>query len=129
MSVVESRVVGNDYTIAWRSERYRIPAGQAKPRMRKQQVQIEQRLDGGLWLRWGGQQIELEPCREAVAAPAPIEPALKPNPKPKPKPKSKAKPNRAWMDGFWIGDPAKRRPPLSAAALPLRAPFAADKGA
>lgn len=122
LSAVESRVVGNDYTIAWRSERYQIPAGQAKPRMRKQQVQIEQRLDGELWLRWGGQQIELEECREALAVPAPIKPAFKPKPKPKPLP------NRAWMDGFWVGDPAKRRPPLSAAPVALRAPSAADKG-
>ena len=120
LSAVEPRVVNNDYAIAWHGKRYQLPAGQAKPRMRKQRVQIEQRLDGGLWLRWGRQRIALHECREAPPAPPPAKPVLKP--------KTKPKPNRRWMDGFWVGDPAKRRPPLSAAPVALRAPSAADNG-
>jgi len=120
LSHIEQRVVNNDFTIAWQGKRYQIPAEQAKPRMRKQKVQIEQRLDGVLWLRWSDKQIELEECLEAVAEPAPVKPAFKP--------KTKPTGNRAWMDGFWIGDPAKRRPPLSATPVALRAPSAADKG-
>ena len=120
LSEVEQRVVANDYTLAWRGKRYQIPAGQAKARMRKQRVELEQRLDGGLWLRWGEQRIELHECREIAAAAPPAKPAFKP--------KAKTKPNRAWMDGFWVGDPAKRRPPLSTAAVALRAPSAADNG-
>jgi hypothetical protein len=120
LSEVEARVVGNDYTIAWRGKRYQIPAGQAKPRMRKQRVQIEQRLDGGLWLRRRDKQIALEECGEAVAAKQAAKQAAKP--------KTKPKPNRGWMDGFWVGDPAKRRPPLSTASVALRAPSAADNG-
>jgi biotin operon repressor len=118
LSEVEQRVVSNDYTIAWRRKRYQIPAEQAKPRMRKQTVQIEQRLDGGMWLRWADRQIELKECLEPVAPPAPPKPAFKP--------KTKPKGNRAWMDGFWIGDPAKRRQSSSAAPVALRAPSAAD---
>lgn len=120
LSTVEQRVVSNDYTIAWRGKRYQIPAGQAKPRMRKQRVEIEQRLDGGLWLRWGNIRIELAECREAAPAVTPAKAAFKP--------KTKPKPNRAWMDGFWVGDPAKRRPLLSATPVALRAPSAADNG-
>ncbi len=41
LSEVEARVVSNDYTIAWRGKRYQITVEQAKPRMRKQKVQIE----------------------------------------------------------------------------------------
>ena len=118
LSEIEPRVVSNDYTIAWRGKRYQIAVEQAKPRMRKQRVQIEQRLDGGLWLRWREGQIELDERCEPVAAVAPVRPAFKP--------KTKPKPNRAWMDGFWVGDPAKRRPPLSATPVALRAPSAAD---
>jgi hypothetical protein len=121
LSQVEQRVVNNDYTLAWRGKRYQIPTGQAKPRMRKQRVELEQRLDDGLWLRWRQGRIELHECREAPPAPPPAKPVLKP--------KTKPKPNRSWMDGFWVGDPAKRRPPLSAAPVALRAPSAADKGA
>lgn len=118
LSAVEPRVVTNDYTIAWRGKRYQIPAGQAKARMRKRRVEIEQRLEGGLWLRWGRQRIELHECREAPPASPPAKLVLKPRTNPKP--------NRRWMDGFWVGDPAKRRPPLSAAPVALRAPSAAD---
>ena len=125
LSEVEGRVVSNDYTIAWRGKRYQIGVEQAKPRMRKQAVKIEQRLDGGLWLRWQEGRIELHECSETVAAAPPAKPAVKP----RVKPGAKAKPNRSWMDGFSVGDPAKRRPPLSAAPVALRAPSAADNGA
>jgi hypothetical protein len=120
LSAVEPRVVTNDYTIAWHGKRYQLPAGQTKARMRKRRVEIEQRLEGGLWLRWGRQRIALHECREAPPAPPPAKPVLRPQ--------TKTKPNRAWMDGFWVGDPAKRRPPLSAAAVAPRAPSAADNG-
>jgi len=118
LSEVEQRVVGNDYMIAWRKQHYQIPAEQAKPRMRKQTVQIEQRLDGGMWLRWSDKQIELKECLEPAPPPSPV--------KPSGKPKTKPSGNRAWMDGFWVGDPAKRRRSLSTAPVALRAPSAAD---
>ena len=57
LSHVEQRTVGNDYTVAWRGRRYQIPAPQARPRMRKAAVRVEQRLDGALWLRWQQQEI------------------------------------------------------------------------
>ena len=65
--------------------------------------------------------MELAECVEAAAAAQPTKPASKP--------RAKGKPNRRWMDGFSVGDPAKRRPPLSAAPVALRAPSAADNGA
>ena len=59
LSHVEPRVVGNDYTVRWQRRRYQIPAREAKPRMRKASVRIEQRLDGELWLRWQQGEIRL----------------------------------------------------------------------
>jgi hypothetical protein len=47
-SEIEPRVVSNDYMIACRGKRYQVPVERAKPRMRKQPVQIEQRLGGGV---------------------------------------------------------------------------------
>lgn len=120
LSEVEQRVVSNDYTLAWRGKRYQIPREQAKARMRKQRVELEQRLGGGLWLRWGEQRIELHECGEAPPAAPPAKTVFKP--------KTKPKPNRAWMDGFWVGDPAKRRQPFSTAPVALRAPSAAENG-
>lgn len=120
LSEVGERVVTNDYTLAWRGKRYQIPGEQAQARMRKQRVELEQRLDGRLWLRWGSERIELHECEQAPPPPPPAKTVSKPRPKPKPNP--------AWMDGFWAGDPAKKRPPFSTAPVALRAPSAAENG-
>ena len=63
LSHVEPRVV--DYTVRWQGRRYQIPAREAKPRMRKASVRVEQRLDGELWLRWRECVIPLRECRES----------------------------------------------------------------
>ena len=119
LSEVGERVVGNDYTLAWGGKRYQAPAERAKARRRKRRVELERRLGGGVWLRWGDERIELSECREtAEPATATAEPKPK---KPRPKPTG----NRSWMNGFWVGDPAKRGPSLPAAPVALRAPCAA----
>lgn len=113
LSHVESRQVGNDYTVSWHGQKWQIPLAEAKPRMRGQAVRVEQRLNGELWAAWQGREIRLQEC---VPAP-PSVPAAAPAPKP---PQTKGV-RRRWMDGFWIGDPAKRRPsPVTPVAL--RAP-------
>ena len=126
LSRVERRVVGNDYTISWRGRRYQIPAEQAKPRMRKAVVRIEQRLDGELWLRWNQGAMLLRECLEADGTPArSAAQAVRNTPAPTKQPKkSKAR----WMDGFVLGDPAKRREPLPATPVALRAPSVAGSG-
>jgi len=126
LSRVERRVIGNDYTISWCGRRYQIPAEQAKPRMRKAAVQIEQRLDGALWLRWNENTIPLRECLHADGAPAqpPVKPTRKTAVPPPPSKKSK----RRWMDGFVLGNPAKRHEPLPATPVALRAPSVAGSG-
>lgn len=127
LSHVERRVVGNDYTVSWRGKRYRIPAQQAKPRMRKEAARIEERLAGALWLRWQDGEICLSECREPEAA-AP-KGASRPMPKPARRPQAAGKPKRKsrWMDDFQVGDPTKRPTDLAAAPVALRAPSAAAK--
>lgn len=107
-------MVGNDYTVRWQRRRYQIPVREAKPRMKKVSVRIEQRLDGGLWLRWQTREIHLHECgdpevatnsstTDAVDKPARKAPTRKAPAKRRPKHKSRR------MDGFSIGDPAPRR--------------------
>jgi transposase len=105
LSFVEERVVANDYTISWLGQHYQIPLAQAKPRLRKAKLRIEQRLSDELVARWENQDLVLTVCvRETSTAAIPASLA-------KPTRQSKrAIPNRAWMQNFWAGDPAKRSP-------------------
>ncbi len=113
LSFVEERSVANDYTISWCGQHYQIALDQAKPRMRRAKLQVEQRLSGELVARWENQELLLIPCtRESFTN---IAPALN---------RAHRKPlraigNRMWMQNFWAGDPAKRRPgPKSAPSSP-----------
>ena len=129
LSRVERRVIGNDYTISWRGRRYQIPAEKAKARMRKAAVRIEQRLDGELWLRWNQGTIRLRECLEAewTAAGDPARQIAKAARK-TPANNKQAKKKSRWMDGFVLGDPAKRRQPPPATPVALRAPSVAGSG-
>ena len=130
LSHVERRVVGNDYTVKWQRRRYQIPAREAKPRMRKASVRVEQRLDGELWLRWQECEIQLRECGETEVAAHPrttdAEDKSASN-TPTRKAPTKRTPQRKsrWMDGFSIRDPAPRRAPSPATPVALRAPSAA----
>ena len=112
LSFVEDRVVANDYTISWLGQHYQIPLEQAKPRMRKAKLRVEQRLTGELLVCWQDRQIALAACtpeqRKGSAAAAVRKPAQRP----------KTMPNRNWMKNFWAGDPAKRLTGKSAAQSP-----------
>ena len=126
LSRVDRRVVGNDYTISWHGRLYQIPAEKAKPRMRKTAVRIEQRLNGELWLRWQQGALLLQECLEADGTPA--RPTAKAARKTPANNKQPRKSKRRWMDGFVLADPAKRREPLPATPVALRAPSAAGSG-
>lgn len=122
LSRVEQRVIGNDYTISWRGRRYQVPAEQVKPGMRKAAVRIELRLNGELWLCWRRAVIPLRECVDADGTPArSAAPASRKTPARTQQPK---KNKRRWMDGFVVGDPAKREP-LPATPVALRAPSVA----
>jgi hypothetical protein len=108
------RTIANDYTLSWFGKRYQIPASQVRPRMRKAKLRVEQRLNGELVARWNSADITLRLCEEPAIVSSPVA-----QPK-QPKPARSLR--RPWMDGFWIGDPAKKRsvPPVTPVAL--RAP-------
>lgn len=110
LSFVEERTVANDYTISWLGQHYQISLEQAKPRMRKAKLRVEQRLSGERVARWENQELWLTPCARQSISPS-VATRLRP---PTRKPKRTA-PNRAWMQNFWAGDPAKRPPPTKPA--------------
>jgi biotin operon repressor len=115
LSYVETRTMENDYTLRWFGERYQIEKGEIQPRMRKAAVRVEKRIDGTLVAQWQGRSLALTVCPQ----PAPAQPVVK-TPPPKAAPKAGGK--GRWMEGFLIGDPARRAtvPPLTPVAL--RAP-------
>lgn len=114
LSFVEDRVVANDYTISWLGQHYQIPLEEAKPRMRKAKLRVEQRLTGEVVARWQDRQIVLVPCVREKAEPATVPP--------KPSRQRKTVPNHAWMNTFWAGDPAKKKPNVTAPPVALRTP-------
>ena len=97
--------------------------------MRKATVRIEQRLDGELWLRWKEGTIQLRECLEAelTAAGKPARQVAQAARK-TPANKKQAKKKSRRMDGFVLGDPPKRRQPLPATPVALRAPSVAGNG-
>lgn len=123
LSHVERRVVTNDYTISWHGQRYQIPGEAAKPRMRKAGVRIEQRLNGELWMRWQQGEVQLRKCGlEHAARPASAsEAATKSGEKASSSKPASAKRKSRWMDGFRVGNPAKRAGLLPAPPAALRA--------
>jgi transposase len=114
LSYVETRTVENDYTLRWFGERHQIAPSEVKPRMRKAAVRVEKRIDGTLLARWQGRKLALTMCPH----PAPAQPVIK---APPPKATKMAVGRTRWMEGFYLGDPAKRAlPPVTPVAL--RAP-------
>src|SRR5437870_5850300 len=96
LSHVEERVIINDYTFQFGSERYQIQKSSIAPRMRGSQLRVEVRLDGTMAARWEGKYVEIARC--------PVRPRAEPEPDRRTKraaSSSERKGNRAWMDGFW----------------------------
>jgi transposase len=66
LSVRERRCVGSDYTVHWRGQVWAIPRAEARPRVRRARIEVEQRLDGSLWVRFRGDYLSLRPCPAAT---------------------------------------------------------------
>ena len=105
LSYVEERTVANDYTVSWLGQHYRIALEQARPRLRKARIRIEQQLDGRLIGRFENHELHLQLCeREKAVIAEPVKTNIA-------KPK-RSKPHREWMKHFVVGDPvtwAERR--------------------
>ncbi len=96
LSHVEERVITNDYTFSFGSERYQILKRSIVPRMRGSRLRIEVRLDGTLAARWEGQYVKIACCLVRPAVEPPGARRAK-----RPAGPGERKVNRAWMDDFW----------------------------
>ena len=71
LSVRVARQVSNDYTVRWRARTWALAREQARPGLRGARVEVEQRLDGSVWLRFRASYLKLTPC----PAPRPASPS------------------------------------------------------
>ena len=117
LSHVDTRVVSNDYTISWRGQQYQIALQQARPRLRKSTLRVEQRLTGDLVARSQQQEFLLQPCLPTPSAKQHAKAPARPSPRPR-----RTVPNHAWMNHFWFGDPAKKKHEVTPPPVALRAP-------
>lgn len=64
---VEPRVIGNDYTFSFASQRYQIAREDAQAGMRHQKLRVELRLNGELHVRYQGRYLHIAECGARVA--------------------------------------------------------------
>jgi biotin operon repressor len=94
LSHIEPRQVLNNYTVRYRSKLYQIDRRDIQAGLRKAKVQVEQRLDGTIHMRFQGRYLRIRRCAQPVAT-AMSSPAVeKPRPLPAPRRKSH------WMKDF-----------------------------
>jgi hypothetical protein len=74
LSSVETRQVGNDYTLRFHGNKYQIARPSIRPGLRGASVRVEQRLDGSLAVAFQGRYLELQEC-------SPVPPAAPPPPR------------------------------------------------
>ena len=71
LSIRVGRQLSNDYTVRWQARTWALAREQVTPGMRGAPVEVEQRLDGTMWLRFRGSYLRLTPC----PAPLPASPS------------------------------------------------------
>jgi transposase len=62
LSQVEVRSIAQDYTVRWAGAAYQIRRSDIGGGMRGKQVEIEQRLDQTMWMRWKQRRLPLDRC-------------------------------------------------------------------
>ncbi len=62
LSQVEVRTVAQDYTVRWAGAAYQIRRADIGGGMRGRRVEIEQRLDLTVWMRWRKRRLQLDRC-------------------------------------------------------------------
>jgi transposase len=103
LSFVESRRVGNDFTIAWEGRRWQIPREQVRVGLRGSSIRVEQRLDATMVACLKESSFQLDPCE-----PRPI-----PQPEKTPRPPRRFVPpagHSRWMQGFTVRRDAAEEP-------------------
>ena len=92
---VDHRVIGNDYTFSFASQRYQIAREEAQAGLRHQRLRLELRLDGELKARYQGRYLSIAECGAPRAA---LEPAKLRKPVRK---DHNAGGKSSWMQGFF----------------------------
>jgi transposase len=100
LCVVDTRQVGNDYTIRLDGKLYQIAVGAVRAGLRGSNIRVERRLDGSLLVRFGKRYLAVAEChpRPKAAGKAAPEGPSKPRRSHKPPPPSDAL--RASMNNF-----------------------------
>lgn len=97
LSHIETRQVTNDYTVRYRGKLYQIDRQDVQVGMRRSIVQVEERLDGTIAVRWQDRYLRIH--RGATAAPALAPETVAAQPARLPQaPKRK----REWMSNFSV---------------------------
>jgi len=95
LSHVEQRVIGEDYTIRYGGRLYQVAREGIRPGLKKQNVRVEERLDGDLAVLWQGRALEVKRCETAQRT----QPSA-PRANGAVGRKRKAEGNPGWMKGF-----------------------------
>ena len=101
LSRVEQRGVSNDYTIRWEGRLYQLRRDQIRPALRGARVEVEQRLDETMWVRWGGQHLELAGCETAAGAAKPVHQVRERQANQRADPALVRQQRQRWMQQFW----------------------------
>ncbi len=99
-AIVESRRVGNDYTVPWESRKWKIPKASVRPGLRGSSIRVEEHLDGTMVAQIQGKPAHLELCEETA----------RPQAKRGKRPGKRFVPapgQSRWMDGFRLGGKAE----------------------
>src|ERR1035438_919169 len=99
LSYVESREVGNGYTIQFDNKIYRIARTDIRAGLRGAQVRIEVRLDGSMAVRFRDRYLGVSECS---VRPKAVAPAKKPK-----KHATAPRPKSQWMKNFYFTNPDK----------------------
>ena len=90
-----TRRLDSAYTLSFHGQRWRIPRGEILPGLRKAQVEVEQRLNGPLKVRFRGRHLSLEPAPAAIRVDRPARPAADRSPSSRPR-NAEPAPDHPW---------------------------------
>jgi transposase len=110
LSYVETRQVGNGYTIQFDNQTYQIARSDVRPGMRGADVRVEIRLDAAMAVRFGKRYLTVTACPSPPKVSKPKR-ARKPA---APRPKSQ------WMKNFHLTSPEKTALSVMGASSPVR---------
>jgi hypothetical protein len=99
LSYVETREVGNGYTIQFDRKLYRIAPTDLRAGLRGAQVRIEVRLDGSMAVRFRDRYLEVSECMVRPKAMAPARKVQKHS--------AASRPKSQWMKNFYLTRPDK----------------------